>query len=272
MSYLVYEFLARTPELIVQRRIRLDQYANIAQISQLIVHLIILFCNFAASIPVSKLAGKSQKGSVAVLARIARSLYFKLGVNVGRGYGTYGQWIFGLAWTSWLGFLCIAETAPDYLHLTKRFGLIAASQLPMHYLLAMPHPYSPLQLLSKRSYALNMSVHKVTGKIIIAFFAIHISLYSIFFVQIDMFWTSIRHSNIVVALISAAILFTLGVTSTGLFRRRDYWWFYKIHLIGSVLILPLLFFHVNHIRIYLFESAIVLVMNAVLRMFSSQKL
>lgn len=112
MSYFGYKFLTKTPELIVQRRIQLDRYANLAQISQLIVHLIILFCNFVASVPASKLAGKSQKGNVAVLARIASSLNFKLGVKVGRGYGTYGQWIFGLAWTAWLGFLCIAETAP----------------------------------------------------------------------------------------------------------------------------------------------------------------
>jgi hypothetical protein len=107
-----YRFLARTPELIVQRRTQLDRYANLAQISQLILHLVILFCNIVATVSASKLAGKSQKGNVAVLARIARTSNSKLGENVGRGYGTYGQWIFGLAWTAWLGFLCIAETAP----------------------------------------------------------------------------------------------------------------------------------------------------------------
>lgn len=112
MSYLGYEFLARTPELIEQRRIRLDRYANSAQISQLLAHLTILLCNFVASASARKLAGKSQKGYVAVLARVASSLNFELGVKVGRGYGTYGQWIFGLAWTAWLGFLCIVDTAP----------------------------------------------------------------------------------------------------------------------------------------------------------------
>ncbi|RDW63385.1 hypothetical protein BP6252_10930 [Coleophoma cylindrospora] len=112
MSYFGYKFLAKTPELILQRRTQLDWYANLAQISQLIAHLIILFCNLAASVPASKLAGRYQKGNVAVPARIVPSLTFKLGVEVGRGYGTYGQWIFGLAWTAWLGFLCIAETTP----------------------------------------------------------------------------------------------------------------------------------------------------------------
>ncbi|RDW57308.1 hypothetical protein BP5796_12758 [Coleophoma crateriformis] len=112
MSYFGYKFLAKTPELIVQRSMQLDRHADLAQISQLIAHLIILFCNFAASVPVRKLARKYQKRNPAVPARIARSITLKLGVEVGGEYGTYGQWIFGLAWTAWLGFLCIAETAP----------------------------------------------------------------------------------------------------------------------------------------------------------------
>lgn len=140
----------------------------------------------------------------------------------------------------------------------------------MHYLLAATHQRSPLQLLLKSSYKLNITLHEITGKIIIAFFAVHISLYSILFVKMDIFWESVQHSNIVVAIISAGILFTLGISGTRFFRRRYYWWFYKLHVIGSALVLPLLFFHVNHIRIYLFESAVVLAINAVLRTFSSR--
>ena len=115
-----------------------------------------------------------------------------------------------------------------------------------------------------------MSLHEVTGKIIIAFFAVHISFHSVFFLKMGIFWESIQHLNIVVAMISAGILFLLGVTATRFFRRRHHWWFYKIHVMGSALVLPLLFFHVNHIRIYLFESAVILIMNAVLRTFSSR--
>ena len=117
-----------------------------------------------------------------------------------------------------------------------------------------------------------MALHKVTGKIIIALLAVHISLYSIFFVQMGMFWEVIRHANIVVAIISSGILFILGITATGFFRRRYYWWFYRLHVIGSALVLPLLFFHVKYIRIYIFESAVVLIINASLRLFSSPKL
>ncbi|OKL58379.1 hypothetical protein UA08_06067 [Talaromyces atroroseus] len=252
-----YEFLPKTPELVEQRRIALDWYANLAQTSQLTVHLVILICEL---VQVRKFTKKSrQRGDAAVLAR---NLKFTLSTEVVKGYGTYGQWVFGIAWTAWLGFLCITETAPDYLHLTKRFGLVAASQLPIHYLLAA----TPLQLaLRSSSYRPNMSLHKVTGKIIIAFFAVHMSLYSICFVQMGIFWKSVQQPNIVVALISAGILFIIGSTATQFFRRRYYSWFYMLHVIGSTLVLPLLFFHVNHIRIYLFESAAVLIINAVLR-------
>lgn len=162
-------------------------------------------------------------------------------------------------------------TSIDYLHPTKRFGLIAASQLPIHYLLSMPHPYSPFRLLLKSPYNLNMSLHKVTGRIIIAFFAVHISLYSILFVEMGMFWSIVRHLNIAVAMISAGILLIPGITATGFFRRRNHWWFYRLHVTGSAVILPLLFFHIKHIRVYLVESAMVLVMNAVLRTLGSRK-
>ena len=108
-----YKFLKKTPELVGQRRITLDWYANLAQISQLTVHLIIPVCEVVASVQVRRFAKKSrQKGSAAVIVRTARSLKFTLGTEVAKGYGTYGQWAFGIAWTAWLGLLCITETAP----------------------------------------------------------------------------------------------------------------------------------------------------------------
>ena len=108
-----YKFLTKTPELVEQRRITLDWYANLAQISQLTVHLIIPVCELVASVQVDRFVKKSrQNGGAAVLVRTARGLRFTLGTEVVKGYGTYGQWIFGIAWTAWLGFLCVTETAP----------------------------------------------------------------------------------------------------------------------------------------------------------------
>jgi len=160
-------------------------------------------------------------------------------------------------------------TQIDYLHLVKRFGLIGASQLPIHYLLAMKHPYAPLRLLLKSSCRPLLSLHLVTGRIIILFVTLHAILYNSIFMRMDILGKSMRQPNIAVALISVAIFGTIGITSTRSFRRRAYSWFYKVHLIGSAIVLPLLFFHVHHTRIYVLESAAVVGLNALLRIFSN---
>jgi hypothetical protein len=87
--------------------------------------------------------------------------------------------------------------------------------------------------------------------------------------QMNIFGKSIQQPNIAVALISVAIFGTIGITSIRIFRRRAYSWFYKVHLVGSAIVLPLLFFHVHHIRIYVLECAAVVGLNALLRIFSN---
>jgi hypothetical protein len=133
----------------------------------------------------------------------------------------------------------------------------------------MKSPYSPLQLVAKNSYQQLISWHKVTGRIIITFLALHVFYFSSILVQMNMFWTSAQQPHIAVALISASIFVVVGISSTGLFRRWKYVWFYKIHVVGSAIVLPLLFFHVSHIRVYIFESAAVVAINFVLRVLSS---
>jgi hypothetical protein len=155
------------------------------------------------------------------------------------------------------------------MHLVRRFGLIGASQLPIHYLLAMKHRYAPLRILPKSSRPQLLSFHSVTGRIIILFVTLHALLYSIMLMRMNIFGKSIRQPNIAVALISVTIFTVIGVTSIGSFRRRAYSWFYKVHLIGSAIVLPLLYFHVHHIRLYVLECAAVVFLNALLRMSSN---
>jgi hypothetical protein len=105
-----YEFLRKTPELFEQRRVGLDRYANLAQISQLLLHLTVGILALLAS---NQIKRSSRNGPPAtMLAFNARRLQTALGTEAAEGYGTYGQWTFGIAYTAWLGYLCIAETAP----------------------------------------------------------------------------------------------------------------------------------------------------------------
>lgn len=134
----------------------------------------------------------------------------------------------------------------------------------------MKHPYSPCQLLLGSSHETIIVWHKVTGRIIILFCALHVLSYCNAFIQMNMFWTAIRQPKIVVGIVSIGIFFALGVTSCRPFRRRWYSWFYRVHVIGSATIPMLLFFHVSHIRLYVLESAAVFVLNVILRTLSSQ--
>ena len=261
-----YKFLPKTPELVVQRRVALDRYANLAQSSQLVLHLSLAIGAVALSSQIRKSEGShARKGGATTLVRTAQSLQNALGTEVTRGFGTYGQWIFGLAWSAWLGYLCVVETVPgqrnsvpDLLYArTHDCRLLAPHQAirPDRGLTATD-PLPPL----------NMALHKVMGKIILAFFALHVSFYSYLFVQYGIFWATIQNTYIVVALLSVGIFSALGFTSMQYFRRRNYAWFYRVHVVGSAVVLPLLYFHVEAIRAYLIQSGVVLVLNTAYRM------
>jgi hypothetical protein len=129
MGYFAYEFIGKTPEIDATRRSTSDWYANLAQLSQLLFILAIPFSKFAVSVLLNFLRnGKSldytvetnrmatqkwsQEGKVLRLSRTMQHIESVLGSEVMRGDGTYEQWIFGLSWAAWLGFLCINDTAP----------------------------------------------------------------------------------------------------------------------------------------------------------------
>ena len=154
------------------------------------------------------------------------------------------------------------------MHLVKRFGIIGASQLPIHYILAIKHPYNPLQLIYTGSRRHLLSLHFFTGRISLLLLAIHAILYSSVFIRMSIFQQSIRQPKIAVALISVAVFGTMAVTSLRSFRRRNHFLFYRVHVVGSAIVLPLLFFHVQHIRTYVLQCAVVVVSNALLRKFA----
>jgi hypothetical protein len=159
-------------------------------------------------------------------------------------------------------------TGVDYLHLVKRFGIIGASQLPIHYLLSVKHPYAPFRLVPNISRRQLHSLHLICGRTIIIFATIHAILYSNVFMQMNMLGKSIQQPKIAVAVISLGVFGAIGVTSIRVFRRKAYIWFYRVHFVGSAMVLPLLFFHALHIRIYILECAVVLALNALLRALS----
>lgn len=72
----------------------------------------------------------------------------------------------------------------------------------------------------------------------------------------------------IVAITSLTIL---GITALPPLRHWNYRVFYTTHVVVAAIILPVLFFHVSHIRIYLYESLLIYVLNVLLRKMKSRR-
>ncbi|KAK7183201.1 hypothetical protein DPSP01_011422 [Paraphaeosphaeria sporulosa] len=173
------------------------------------------------------------------------------------GWGTRAEWIGGGLWTVWLLYLSIAPTGNNYIHLTKSFGAIGASQLPLHYLLAMRTPYSPLQLLTRLSHEQLKSSHQVLGRIVFFLFSLHAACYLNLFIQMNVLAKRIQMPDVIFGLISITLFTAISTTALSQIRRWNYRVFYISHVgIANILVVPL-YLHVHHIRPYVWEVVIV---------------
>ncbi|KAL8753373.1 MAG: hypothetical protein Q9199_005099 [Rusavskia elegans] len=151
----------------------------------------------------------------------------------------------------WLGYM------ENYLHLTKRFGIIAASQLPLHYMLALKSSWSPISYLTRLSHEELNPYHRALGRIILVFLSLHASFYLNFFIQKSLLTKRIRDPDVILGLLAITTFLTLGTTALAWVRKRNYFLFFLIHVTTSIFILPILYFHVSHLRVYILESAII---------------
>src|SRR5947207_2371039 len=140
----------------------------------------------------------------------------------------------------------------DYMHLTKRFGIVAASQLPFHYLLAFKPTSSPLTFAFRSSHEVLNPYHRMLGRIIILLLLLHGSFYMNFFALSSLLPKRLRDRDVVTGLTSLLLLLILGSTSISSIRNLSYGVFYLTHLFIATLLPLLLIFHVSHIRLYVF--------------------
>jgi len=146
----------------------------------------------------------------------------------------------------------------DYLHVTKRFGIVAASQLPLHYLLAAKS-WSPIQYLTRKSHEGLNPYHRLLGRIIIGFFSAHAALYANFYIQSNLLHR-FGSQTVILGLTAISIFILLGTSSLAKLRDYSYLLFFTLHVALSILILPILWFHVSHLRIYIVESALIYIL------------
>ncbi|XMA14099.1 hypothetical protein WAI453_006890 [Rhynchosporium graminicola] len=261
------------------RRLLLDRYGVYAQLSALIpilcyqLYRLAIWVSFARqrsrirysavpSSPISKHGRDSRTGSVVIRWRVVK---WWLGGEITEGWGMRGHWLAGSVWGTWLLFLCVKETGDDYLHITKRFGVIAASQLPLHYMLSMKSLYSPLAVAFRTSHEELNPWHRMTGRIIYCLLLCHAAWYMNFFVQIGVVQKRLADLVVIIGVLGFAMLTLLVTTSLEVVRRWSYRAFFVCHLIIGVTLMPLLFFHAKSLRIYVIEALALFVFDIVSR-------
>lgn len=91
-----------------------------------------------------------------------------------------------------------------------------------------------------------------------------------FYVQANLVTSKLKEGYVICGILGIIAFTVVGTTALAPVRRASYRVFYVTHVALATALLPLLWFHVSHIRIYLFETAMVYALNVVLRSVSSK--
>lgn len=166
----------------------------------------------------------------------------------------------------------MAHVLSDYLHLTKRFGIVGASQLPFHYLLIWKSSWSPVQILTRASHESLNAYHQLLGRIVTLLIGLHAALYLNFYVQNNLMAIKLKEFYVLCGIVGVIAFAAIGTTALAPLRRRSYRVFYVVHVVLATALVPVLFFHVHHIRIYLYETAAIYAVNILIRWLSATNL
>ena len=264
-----YHFVTLNDEQNLHRRQLLDGYGQFAQLSILLLPLTYQLC-LGIRLLISRIwpfktpqaIKEHQSPVVSSFKQPARGCSTNLMVRIRwfldeevlEGWNTRQEWLIASLWTMWLLVLVFKDTGDDYLHLTRRFGIVAASQLPLHYTLAAKS-WSPIQYLTRMSHEELNPYHRLLGRILTAFFSVHAIMYLNFYIQLNLLLKRIQDRDVILGLMAIATFMLIGTTALAKIRTWNYRFFFYLHVVLSASVLPILFFHVSHIRLYIIESA-----------------
>ncbi|POS77795.1 ferric reductase like transmembrane component [Diaporthe helianthi] len=281
-----WKFVSLDQDEIDLRRQTLDRYAGLAQLSAFVPVLLFLGYRLASwaygafeakkgaynAIPESPLRKVRRQGPLGVWESQCRHLRWWLGDDVvflGRTWGQRDEWVFGLTWGFWMLVLTVAETGDDYLHLTKRAGAIAMSQLPLQYLLALKS-LNPVAYIFNSSHEHVNRYHRVLGRIIYTLLLVHALLYLNFFVASGNLAEKLTTSRAVqTGMLGTLSMTLLNTTTLRLVRTYSYRIFFIVHLVVAMIIPPLIWFHAHHPRVFLVEALVVLLADIITRKFDT---
>ncbi|KAK0649436.1 ferric reductase like transmembrane component-domain-containing protein [Cercophora newfieldiana] len=259
------------------RREALDKYAFYAQLSAVLPLGVVLLYRVAAwaakprqdsysTIPNSPVLKSQRLASSGLSSRIRRVKWW-LGEDFSSTNSILGQrdeWVIGFIWMAWLLLLSVVGTGQDYLHFTKRLGLVAASQFPIQYLLSLKS-LNPYAYVFRSSHEHINRYHRVLGRVIYALLASHVGLYLNFFVQAGVFSRRMQHPVVVAGVIAFTLLNLLFSTALRPLRALSYRLFFITHLVVAVAAPVILCKHAPPARIFMGESLLIFIADLVSR-------
>ncbi|XWW99299.1 hypothetical protein V2A60_007308 [Cordyceps javanica] len=252
-----YEFVSLTPEQKHARRDVLDRYGLVAHCSALapviivgLVHLARLAYRCAtgtlrgvggqgtyAEIPNSPAIKARETAATTKLRTAWARLRWWMGDELrfaGMSWGRKEEWLL------------------DYFHVTKRFGIVAVSQLPIQYLLSLK-AMNPFAWALASSHEDINHYHRILGRISYGLVLVHLILYNVYYIMASK-WVARFFAPVVFCGVLASLLFhVIAITSMRRVREVAYRLFFITHLVGAFFAPTLLIFHAKSARWYALE-------------------
>jgi predicted ferric reductase len=92
-----------------------------------------------------------------------------------------------------------------------------------------------------------------------------------FFIQAHVLTKRLKDWDVILGIIGTIAFSAVGTTALSWVRRWSYRLFYTTHVVLASILLPVLFFHVSHIRIYMVETCLIYIFHLALRKITEHK-
>lgn len=156
----------------------------------------------------------------------------------------------------------IANKQPDYLHFTKRLGIVAASQFPLQYLLSLK-ALNPFAWLFRSSHEQVNRWHRPVGRIVYFLLCLHAAFYLNYLVAVGILVKRLSTLLVFAGVLAFICMSVLMFTSLESIRRFSYRLFFITHLVTVLVMPPLLFFHARSGRLFMAIALVVFVLDLI---------
>lgn len=150
------------------------------------------------------------------------------------------------------------------MHLTKRFGIVGISQLPLQYILVLRR-VSPVLAIFGTSHEQVNRWHRVLGAIVYTLLLLHAVFYLNFFAYMGNFWPRLLRPVVALGLAAIFSMTLLTTTALSFVRRWSYRVFFITHIAVAFVLPVLVLFHARHASNYVAAALLLLIADLTLR-------